>query len=198
MRLFPGILIVFVLALAGPAPGLPGFSDQQVLQAINAGREQAHQVEPEQVRIARPSQMADVTLVGYSKGDGYLLGTVFLGAQSYRPEEAARLWLTGAGWTRTDAAARAALARRWVQEVMLAFGECLIEQDPGRPFGAPNPDFSPVLERADADGGVILVGWIREPSGVLGDIYRRSLFHFGSDGRLVRVRMLDRFQAPLQ
>lgn len=191
---FLWILLASTVAVTGQDGSL---SDDQVLQAINQGRDEEQRVRADGLKIVRPEEMPGVTLVGYSTGKGsHLLGTVFIGDKPHAPRAAAQVWLASAGWDEAAADERLTLAKRWVDLVMMGFGDRLVEVDPGG-FGGSAPEFTAPVGRVTGDGGVVLVGWIQEASTtVKGKMYRRTLYQFGSDGSLARVKMLERHHVP--
>ncbi len=85
----------------------------------------------------------------------------------------------------TRLAAKEALARAWIDEVVHAFGGEFVTE-PGAAFSLPDaPTFAPVFARLNKIGGVVVEGWISEPPGMQDE----SVFHlvthrFAPDGKL--------------
>ncbi|MCA9794280.1 MAG: hypothetical protein KC910_20880 [Candidatus Eremiobacteraeota bacterium] len=188
-------ILIFAVLLGGVCWGAEGASDSSLLNQLNAGRKDEDRLTPESVAFQRPAEFPNLVLVGYRQGtSNFLLGTIFVDGKPMSPREASAEVMPRAGWGK-DEATRLELAKLWVEKVMLAFGDLLVNEDPGGQFGKRgNPEYSPPHLRATPDGGVRFSAWIEEPQGAqVGQTYRRSLYLFSPDGEMTRVKMLERF-----
>ena len=187
--------LVFVLLLAAVA--LADLTDAQILSALNSDRSGKELVTAKNVRILRP-ELEGVILVGFLTGTrGALLGTVFVDGQKMIPGDACKAVLGKLGWEKAGSADRQRLARLWVEKAQLAFEETLIDEKVPDFQLAGAPKFEKPKLESTAAGGVRLQGWIREDAGTQpGTNYRKAIYLFDADGRLVRVKMMDQYYVP--
>jgi len=189
--------LLFLLLLIS-APALADMTDTQVLAALNAGRPSKEQLTAKNVRILRPEGLEGVVLVGFLTGSrGALLGTVFVDGQKMSPGDACRAVLAKLGWEKASPAERQKLALTWVEKAQLAFAEELIQQKNADFQLKDAPKFEAPKLESTAAGGVRLQAWIREDSGTTsGTNYRKSIYLFDADGKMVRARQMEQYFVP--
>lgn len=90
--------------------------------------------------------------------------------------------LSTVGWAKADIEQRQKIARDWVREVAQAFDGRFVEK-PTTAFAFDDtPDFEPVHVRPTKVMGVVVDGWVAEPSGmVFEEAYRFVEYRFGPD-----------------
>lgn len=110
--------------------------------------------------------------------------------------QAASAGLATGGWAEASIERRQALAQAWVEEVSQAFGGRFVKQT-GTAFELEDTRaFQPVHVRPTKVRGVVVEGWVAEPSGmVFEEAYRFVQYRFGSDGELTS-RVAQRFSVP--
>lgn len=194
----PRFLVVLLFIASLSAAALADLTDQQILSALNAGRSAKEQLTAKSVRILRPEGLEGVALVGFlTGGRGALLGTVFVDGQKMAPGDACRVVLGKLGWEKASAAERQKLARTWVEKAQLAFAEELVTERNADFQSKDAPKFEPPKLESTAAGGARLQAWIKEDSGTTsGTNYRKSIYLFDADGKMVRVRLMDQYFVP--
>lgn len=135
-----------------------------------------------------PSTFPRVIVVGGFADDrgcmyeGMFVDRTWYGSGGERPTQAV---LRTAGWADADAEKRQKLARAWVYEVSNAFGGSFVAETTTAFSFGDTPDFEPPRVSATEDGGVIVSGWIEEPSGMVWEsAYHFVEYRFGPDATL--------------
>lgn len=107
-----------------------------------------------------------------------------------------RTWLTGgegvsaaglasAGWAEADMYSREKLAKAWVEEVEQAFGGHFVQASTTAFTFDDTPAFDPVRVRTTKVLGVVVEGWIAEPSGMVWEeSYHYVEYRFDREGNL--------------
>lgn len=190
-------MLHYILALALLCTSLsaqPVPPDAATLELLNQGREDEELLRTEQVRLLKPKSFPEATAVGYLVGaNDCMVGTILVeGLRCSLAEGSARV-LRKYGWEKALPEERARLARLWVEEVLLGFGESMLQSRPdGFPAKTPfqAPEVVPMLS-----GAVRIIAWVQQsPGASLGRVYRRSLYWFGREGGLMQSRVLERAQ----
>lgn len=151
----------------------------------------------EDVCAVWPESFPRVVVVGtFAHDAGCMHEGVFVDRTWYGSKGSASAGLVTAGWGEASMQQRQALAQAWVEEVSQAFGGRFVKQT-GTAFELEDtPDFRPVHVRPTKVRGVVVEGWVAEPSGmVFEEAYRFVQYRFGSDGGLTS-RVAQRFSVP--
>jgi len=166
--------------------------DAATLQKLNEGREEDKFLKADQVRLMTPSKFPEVTLVGFLVGPNEcIVGKAIVEGKLISPGEACGIALRKRGWEQATGPAKIALATEWLEDAQLGFGERLVKSKP-EGFNGKEALYSPVEALATLSGSVRIMAWIEyPPSPSPGRRFRRSLFWFGKDGRISRIRVLE-------
>lgn len=194
-------LVALVLILSFCSADAETLTPGQAVRLLNRDRDSKSKVAEEDIRLEQPASFPGLVLIGFSKGNGtYILGSAVYSGRVVRPREVCAQLLAASGWDQADANERQRLARLWVDEVMLAFGEKVLEDPAGFAFGRNrNPEFVAPQSLSFGDGGIRLLVWVQEAQGeALATSFRRCLYQFSGSGELGQVRMLDRVVMPLE
>ena len=174
---------------AAPEP-----ADPQLVQMINEGRDEENTLKPEQIRVVHPASFPEVTMVGFVVGSNdCILGQAVVEGKLVGPTEACGIALRNRGWVEATGAQKVELAMQWLSEAQLAFGDKILQEKP-EGFGDRNVHFRAPETLATLTGSVRVLLWIESPPGVVpGRRFRRALYWFGKDGRMLRSSIVDTF-----
>lgn len=183
-------LFSFNLAWSQPVP-----PDARTLELINQGREEEQWLKAEQIRVVRPQAFPDLLVIGFLAGENdCLVGQVVVNNQAVVPSEACGIALRAQGWEQLQGPQKIELATKWLEQVQFAFGEQIQQV---RPYGFSErlAHFHPPETLATLTGSVRITCWVSEPQGKsTARLFRRVLYWFGRDGRLLRSKIMDRVE----
>lgn len=191
LRLSLWVILLCHLAAADPVK----VPDAATLQLINEGRDGGSVVKAEQVRLLTPVDFPEATLVGFVSGSTQcLLGAVIVDGQLLNPREASGVLLRKRGWESASAEEKKRLAFGWLVQCQFGFGETMLERKPSgwpeRDSRFREPEFLPTLT-----GSARVLTWVEDPPGLsTSRSFRRMMYWFGSDGRLLRAKVVDHSQ----
>jgi len=196
MRLRQSLIAAGLLGicwLAWAAPVTP--PDPVTLQLVNEGRDDEQKLKPEQVKIVHAPEFEEATLVGYMAGpSSCLLGSVVLDGKLFAPKDACGVLLRKRGWETAAEDEKRRLAFLWLEHAQFAFGEKVVSEKPegwvDRESRFKKPEFTSTLS-----GSARALVWVEEAPGMSSSRnFRRMLYWFASDGRLVRSKVVEHFQ----
>ena len=173
------------------APELP---DAKTLQLVNQGREENQMLKTEQVRVIHPTSFPEVTMIGFIVGtNDCMVGQALVDGQLVGISEACGIALRSRGWEAALGPQKIALALQWLEEAQLGFGDTIVKVKP-EGFGDRNVRFRAPETLATLTGSVRVLAWIESPEGSSARRrFRRALYWFGKDGRMMRSTIVDTF-----
>jgi hypothetical protein len=190
--------IVFILwafsffVWAAPEP-----PDGNVMQLVNQGREEGQQLKADQVRVVHPPAFPEVTMVGFLAGSNdCLLGQAIVDDKLVGVAEACGIAMRSRGWEAAPGPQKIALAMQWLEEAQLGFGDTIVKEKPPG-FGDRSVGFRAPETLATLSGSVRVLVWIEAPRSATATSsrrFRRTLYWFGKDGRLLRSSVVDTFE----
>lgn len=196
MKLTRSLIVACLLGcslVAVAAPVTP--ADPATLLLVNEGRDDDQKLKPEQVKIVQAPEFEEATLVGYMAGtNSCLLGSVVIQGKLLNPKDACGALLRKRGWETAAEDEKKRLAFLWLEHAQFAFGEKVVVEKPegwvDREARFRAPEFTPTLS-----GSARALVWVEEAPGMSSSRnFRRMLYWFASDGRLVRSKVVERFQ----
>lgn len=186
------LFLLWAFSLVGlAAPELP---DAKLMTLLNQGREDNQILKAEQVRVVRPPSFPEVTVVGFVVGaNDCMAGQALVDNALVGLIEACGIALRARGWEQAAGPQKIALAMQWLEEAQLGFGDTIVKVKP-EGFGSREVRFSAPETLATLTGAVRVQVWIESPPGPTANRhFRRVLYWFGKDGRLLRSRVLDTY-----
>ncbi len=184
------LLGLVIMAACGP--------DLDTNEGVRRAVERATGRDPgEAVCVERPRALPRVVVVGsFAQDRGCALSGAFIDDDFLGYDALARDGLARLGFRETSGEAREALGRRFVLEVMHAYGGDFLTE-PSNAFGLPDtPPFRPLEVRAEPDGSIVLEGWSRAPSGMtFEEAYWAARITIAPDGA-VSEELLATFRVP--
>lgn len=186
--------LLALILLCTPLGAQPTPVDAPTLELLNQGREDDSLLAPEQVRQLKPKSFPEATVIGYVVGSNdCIVGTILVEGRVCGVAEGSARVLRKRGWEKATADERVRLARLWLEEVQLGFGDTMmVARVDGFPPKTPflPPEMAPMLS-----GAVRVVTWVQEPPGAsMQRVFRKNLFWFSREGALAQVRVLERIQ----
>lgn len=173
--------------------------DAKTLQLVNQGREEGQLLKADSIRVVHPASFPEVTLIGFIVGiNDCLLGQAVVDNQLVGTVEACGIALRSRGWEQAQGPQKIALAMQWLEEAQLGFGDRLVLVKPER-FGDASVHFRAPETLATLTGSVRVLVWVESPPGSAPiRRFRRVLYWFGKDGRLVRSKVMETFELAQQ
>ena len=142
----------------------------------------------EEICAEWPSTFPRLVLVGDFADDlgctyeGMFVDRTWHGRNDHRRTQAG---LATVGWAEADTDARQRLAKAWVNEIAHAFDGTFVSAETTAFELEDTPAFEPPRVAATDENGVIVSGWVAEPSGMVWEeSYHFAEYRFGPDGSL--------------
>ena len=182
---------------AEPGPAALSQEEQGYLQQVNQARSGQPELSQGKVRF-RHIEGSPAVVIGYVLDNrNCVAGSVLLDGKVLSIRQASLRILEQAGWAKATPDERKTLVRHFVENVVLGFGEELLDKAPRKfPFEYQKSLWAPLTIETDDSGAFILTGWIREVQGKQTyTIFRRSQFYFAPSGEMQKAQMIAREQA---
>lgn len=188
------ILWAFCLtaAIAWAAPEPP---DAALLEKLNAGRDEKQLLKANQVRVLKPAEFPEVSLIGFVIGQGdCLIGSALVDNKLVTPGEACGVALRAHGWEQADGPGKIALAMQWLEQAQLGFGETLVKTRPPH-FGTNWVKWSNPDTLANLSGSVRIIVWVEmRPAPEAPRRFHKKLYWFSKEGNMQRSRILETYE----
>ncbi|MBN9417090.1 hypothetical protein ABS71_02200 [bacterium SCN 62-11] len=184
------MILTTTLTWAAPEP-----PDAALLEKINAGRDEKQLLKADQVRVLKPADFPEVSLIGYVIGQGdCLIGSGLVDNKLVTPGEACGVALRAHGWEQADSQGKIALALQWLEHAQFGFGETLLQKRPLH-FGTNWVKWSNLETVANESGSVRVIGWVElRPTPDSPRRFHKKLYWFSKEGNLLRSRILETYE----
>lgn len=165
------------------------------MEKINAGRDEKQLLKADQVRVLKPADFPEVSLIGYVIGQGdCMIGSALVDNKLVTPGEACGVALRAHGWEQANSEGKIALALQWLEGAQFGFGETLLQKRPLH-FGTNWVKWSNLETLANESGSVRVVGWVElRPTPDSPRRFHKKLYWFAKDGNLLRSRILETYE----